>query len=172
MASDPETASVAPSEATTLVDANSRHDPISNILPPATPISQLNDDSIMSVAIPLSHLEAPAPAQDLSSPIVNEKKSLSGIISKLAKPLRSSSSTSSKDDLRIIRMTKKEYLQYWATDGEGNYIGSEPDEEVGKEIWREKIRKGEVKALTPMEARGNGWTLGAMVGAGFSGGGA
>lgn len=41
-----------------------------------------------------------------------------------------------KDDtIRVVKMTRGDYLKYWAKDDHGNYTGTEP-EEKGPELWR------------------------------------
>lgn len=41
----------------------------------------------------------------------------------------------SKEGFRLVRMTRGEYLMYWAKDEEGRYIGTEPVENRA-EFWK------------------------------------
>ncbi|KAF2454374.1 hypothetical protein BDY21DRAFT_353795 [Lineolata rhizophorae] len=51
-----------------------------------------------------------------------------------------------RDRIRMVRMTRGEYLAYWARDARGKYVGTEPRER-GPEIWRERLmREKEARA--------------------------
>ena len=47
-------------------------------------------------------------------------------------------SVSTSDPVKQVKMTRSEYLSYWARDSEGKYVGTEP-EEAGRAIWRRKL---------------------------------
>ncbi|TKA81065.1 hypothetical protein B0A49_00685 [Cryomyces minteri] len=47
--------------------------------------------------------------------------------------------TPEQQGFRTVQMTRADYSKYWARDGEGQYVGTEP-EGSGREWYREKLR--------------------------------
>ncbi|OJD36818.1 uncharacterized protein BKCO1_9000169 [Diplodia corticola] len=84
-----------------------------------------------------SMINVPIPAADLwdgSEPVPQPNERRSSWIAKLGKKL----GTKEKQKIVNVKMTRGEYLKYWAKDEDGNYVGTEPRGE-GKRIWREKL---------------------------------
>lgn len=97
---------------------------VPNLLP-----FRFTDNSIINVPIPAEELE-----DETENPIpATERRS--SWIEKVGKKL----GRKEKQKIVNLKMTRGEYLKYWAKDGDGNYIGTEP-QEMGKRMWREKFR--------------------------------
>ncbi|KAL1643069.1 hypothetical protein SLS58_005038 [Diplodia intermedia] len=90
---------------------------------------RLTDESIINVPIPAEDLEDP---ESESHPPATERRS--SWITKLGRKL----GNKGKQQILNVKMTRGEYLKYWAKDENGNYVGTEAEGE-GKRIWREKL---------------------------------
>lgn len=90
---------------------------------------RFTDDSIINVPIPLEDLEDEPEEQ---APGTERRSSWMGRIGRKM-------AGKEKQKIRNVKMTRGEYLKYWAKDEHGNYVGTEP-EEMGKQIWREKLK--------------------------------
>ncbi|KAI9709621.1 MAG: hypothetical protein M1812_007669 [Candelaria pacifica] len=145
-----ETSSLAPSEATTLVpeenDGMQRFTATGRPMPQYSPSAlasgfhgplggeavqhlpmKFTDESIITVPIPI---DEPSPCPETN--IIKEGKK--SWVSKLGDSIKGKKS---QGKFRMVRMTRGEYLKYWAKDEEGRYIGTEP-EGMGRELWRNK----------------------------------
>ena len=118
---------------------------------------KFTDDSLIKVAIPYKDLPPPGSSSSSTASFVvpsggndprpeqtTRKKSLVGKLGSrfsLSSPSSSSSSSDKSENkkagFRMIEMTRREYLMYWAKDEQGRYIGTEPKGR-GAEIWRER----------------------------------
>ncbi|KAK5015165.1 hypothetical protein LTR60_003001 [Cryomyces antarcticus] len=127
-----ETASVAASEATTLVPGDDQP-----------------DTSLIYVSIPLADL-APAgtdPSTESSPATSNAASSSSALrppkpswLERLAGAVTGKSfATPEQQGFRTVQMTRADFRKYWARDEEGRYVGTEP-EGSGREWYREKLR--------------------------------
>ncbi|KAI9753452.1 MAG: hypothetical protein M1835_000991 [Candelina submexicana] len=144
-----ETASVAPSEATTLVpdqnDGMQRFTATGRPMPNYNPSalasgfygpfggeavqhlpSKFTDDSIIHV---------PIPVDESSTSEIQQKERKQSWVRKIGDGIRGKKTGQGK--FRMVKMTRGEYLKYWAKDEEGRYIGTEP-EGLGRELWRDK----------------------------------
>ncbi|GME53097.1 hypothetical protein GTA08_BOTSDO05428 [Neofusicoccum parvum] len=90
---------------------------------------RFTDDSIINVPIPLEDLED---EPEERAPGTERRSSWMGRIGRKM-------AGKEKQKIRNVKMTRGEYLKYWAKDEHGNYVGTEP-EGMGKEIWREKLK--------------------------------
>ncbi|KAH7054469.1 hypothetical protein B0J12DRAFT_454318 [Macrophomina phaseolina] len=90
---------------------------------------RFTDDSIINVPVPAGYLED----ETESSPSPTERKS--SWIGKIGRKLGGKE----RQKFVNLKMTRGEYLKYWAKDENGNYIGTEP-EGAGRQIWREKLK--------------------------------
>ncbi|KAL0262442.1 hypothetical protein SLS55_001410 [Diplodia seriata] len=90
---------------------------------------RFTDESIINVPIPAEDLEDP---ESESHPPATERRS--SWMAKLGRKL----GNKGKQPILNVKMTRGEYLKYWAKDENGNYVGTEPEGE-GKRIWREKL---------------------------------
>ncbi|KAL8668891.1 MAG: hypothetical protein Q9168_006500 [Polycauliona sp. 1 TL-2023] len=100
---------------------------------------KFTDDSIIAVPIRLSALEDPLAGSDGDSagkgsagPDQQQRRRSSS--SKFIQKLKGGGK---KDDFKMVNMTRREYLMYWAKDEEGRYIGTEPEGE-GRRVLRER----------------------------------
>ncbi|KAL8663692.1 MAG: hypothetical protein Q9202_003638 [Teloschistes flavicans] len=107
--------------------ANMSADPLSQA-PQFLP-QKFTDDSILTIPIPWSalafspsSLSTPDPISPTTTPT---NKSKSSILAKL-KPGKEKRK---KEGFRMVRMTRREYLAYWAKDEQGRYIGTEAEGE-------------------------------------------
>ena len=114
-----------------------------NAAPQHLPV-RFTDDSILTIPIPYKDL---CPQADEPDPQFNNsndngpvhtgnEKRRSSLFEKLT---GGSKEKKEKEAFRMVKMTRREYLMYWAKDEEGNYIGTEPKEKRG-EFW--KAREG------------------------------
>ena len=119
--------------------SNTNYDSTASQAPQFLPV-KFTDDSKIKIAIPYAdlppRLTSPSDDQDQS-----RKKSFVGRLgSKLSLPGKNGDGNgegTNKRGFRMIEMTRREYLMYWAKDEQGRYIGTEPKGK-GAEIWREK----------------------------------
>jgi len=148
-----DTASIAPSQAETLVDGDytERFTATGRPMPAYKPSAWANmsggfvanapqhmphkftDDSIMPVPVMLKAVDG-APQKRTSS-FVNALKGLG----------------TSKDDrpMKVVRMPRREYLRYFARDSNHQYIGTEPEREWTAEELQEKF--GQYQDLPPAD---------------------
>ena len=88
---------------------------------------KFTDDSLLRV--PISYADLPPREDNSEAPAKEKKSSIFGKLSgKKGKP---------KEGFRMVEMTRREYLMYWAKDEKGEYIGTEP-KESRIEIWRQR----------------------------------
>ncbi|KAI9780801.1 MAG: hypothetical protein M1816_002673 [Peltula sp. TS41687] len=82
--------------------------------PPALPW-KFTDSSMISVPIPvLAREDGPT----------EEENATGGLGSKLKQAIKGKKAA---PKMRVVKMTRAEYLKYWARDEQGNYIGTEPE---------------------------------------------
>ncbi|KAL8632592.1 hypothetical protein Q9189_001744 [Teloschistes chrysophthalmus] len=98
---------------------------------------KFTDDSILTIPIPLSALTPPSPTTTNPSspspnPTTNSTKSKSSFLGKLKGTDKSKGN--GKGDFKMVKMTRREYLAYWAKDEEGRYIGTEPEGEGARRL--------------------------------------
>ncbi|KAI9794852.1 MAG: hypothetical protein M1816_002980 [Peltula sp. TS41687] len=80
-----------------------------------------------------SHPVMPLTSED--GPTEKENASTGGLGSKIKQAIKGTKKAAPK--MRVVKMTRGEYLKYWARDEQGNYIGTEP-EGVGEELWKNR----------------------------------
>ncbi|KAL8821035.1 MAG: hypothetical protein Q9223_000874 [Gallowayella weberi] len=83
----------------------------------------LDDDSIITVPIPLFVLYPPFNPVDL----IPTNPSREGRVSWFGRAKKSTA-----QEFKFVEMTRKEYLMYWAKDDRGRYVGTEPEGEGRK----------------------------------------
>ncbi|TKA81626.1 hypothetical protein B0A49_01260 [Cryomyces minteri] len=148
-----ETASIAPSEATTLV--NDRYYPQNvQIIPGSTmlyvrlPVADLqpldpNNTEEESNESRSSSVCSSSSAANLAAPEVTNGGSggkKPGWTRRLSASITGKKySERSKEQVRMVQMTRDEYDTYWARDEDGNYIGTAP-EGSGREWYRRKLQ--------------------------------
>ncbi len=113
-----------------------------NVAPQFLPV-RFTDESILNIPIPYKDL---FPIDELDNkhddsnnhgPVHTGKESRrSSIFGKLKSGLKEKKQ---KEGFRLVKMTRREYLMYWAKDEQGRYIGTEPKEKR-VEFW--KAREG------------------------------
>ncbi|KAI4246130.1 MAG: hypothetical protein L6R40_002082 [Gallowayella cf. fulva] len=84
---------------------------------------KFDDDSIITVPIPLLTLYPPSNPIDLIPKTTSKERRVS---------LFGSSKRAKNQEFKMIQMSRKEYLMYWAKDEKGRYIGTEPEGEGRK----------------------------------------
>ncbi len=102
-----------------------------NTAPQHLPV-RFTDDSILNIPIPYKDL---FPTDELGIKIDDSntngpvhrggERRRSSIFGRLT---RGDKEKKEKGGFRLVKMTRREYLMYWAKDEEGNYIGTEPKE--------------------------------------------
>lgn len=88
---------------------------------------RFTDDSLLRV--PISYADLPLPETDSEAPAKEKKSSIFGKLSGKKGKL--------KERFRMVEMTRREYLMYWAKNEKGEYIGTEPEGSRIK-IWRQR----------------------------------
>ena len=113
-----------------------------NVAPQHLPV-RFTDDSILTIPIPYKDLSPsdelnPQSNQSIDNGPVHtgKEKRRSNLFEKLKGGKKEKKE---KEGFRMVKMTRREYLMYWAKDEEGNYIGTESKEKRG-EFW--KAREG------------------------------
>ena len=86
------------------------------------------DDDIISVPVQVRSTPSTTKEQH------GERCGIAGWKSKLKKHQSGKSSST----VKVLRMTRGEYLKYWARDEQGNYCGTEP-EGVGEGLWKDRM---------------------------------
>ena len=112
----------------------------SNVSPQFLPV-RFTDDSILNIPIPYKdlfptdHLDIKMDDTSCSGPVhVGKARRRSSILEKLK---GSGRAKKDKGGFRLVKMTRREYLMYWAKDEAGNYIGTEPKENR-VEFWKSR----------------------------------
>lgn len=90
---------------------------------------RFTDESVIDVPIPARYLDEPGSE---SKPAPERRRS---VVDKLL-----GKGKGKKEEIIVLKMTRGEYLKYWARDDNLNYIGTEPEEE-GRRSWRERMGK-------------------------------
>ncbi len=113
-----------------------------NVAPQFLPV-RFTDESVLNIPIPYKDL---FPIDELDNkyddsnnhgPVHTGKESRrSSIFGKLKSGRKEKKQ---KEGFRLVKMTRREYLTYWAKDEQGRYIGTEPKEKR-VEFW--KAREG------------------------------
>ena len=114
-----------------------------NAAPQHLPV-RFTDDSILTIPIPYKDLSPLSDESDITNKDGNDngpvhtgkQKRRSSLFGKLK---GGDKEKKDKEGFRLVKMTRREYLMYWAKDEEGNYIGTESKENRG-EFW--KVREG------------------------------
>ncbi|KAK5257254.1 hypothetical protein LTR16_001180 [Cryomyces antarcticus] len=149
-----ETASIAPSEATTLV--NDRYYPQNvQVIPGSTmlyvrlpvadlqPLDPNNTEEESKERRSSSVYSSSSSAANLAAPEVTNGGSggkKPGWTRRLSASITGKKHAErSKDQVRMVQMTRDEYDMYWARDEAGNYIGTAP-EGSGREWYRRKLQ--------------------------------
>lgn len=107
---------------------------LSNVPADFTPMAVQNlpwkftDDDLISVPIPVS-VDSAAAADNAADQV--ESKGWGSRLKQAMKGKRS------PPKMKMVKMTRGEYLKYWARDEQGNYIGTEP-EGMGEKLWKNK----------------------------------
>lgn len=147
--------------------------PVTGSGAPVTPIvawhlpTKFTDDSIISVPV---SVHAPMEENDHhhhrakdvddddddEGPVKHERSnssSSSSMASKLINKLKGGAANTSDGGkggkrealVKILRMSRRDYLKYWARDNDGKYIGTEP-EHLGPQLWQAELAKEPSKA--------------------------
>ncbi|KAL8683603.1 MAG: hypothetical protein Q9224_006668 [Gallowayella concinna] len=95
----------------------------SDVAPRFSASDALHDDSIVTIPIPLLVLYPPSNPVDLIPTTPSKERRVSWF-GRAKKP--------KAQEFRMVEMTRKEYLMYWAKDDEGRYVGTEPEGEGRK----------------------------------------
>lgn len=95
---------------------------------------KFTDDDLISVPIPVPDSSADG---DDTSEHAGSTTSLGSKV-KHAFMYKGKSKGKKSPKFRVVKMTRGEYLKYWARDEHGNYIGTEP-EGLGEELWKNRI---------------------------------
>lgn len=100
---------------------------------------RFTDDSVLSIPIPYKDLWPTAgldgqidESNDIGAVHTGGERRRSSIFGKLK---GSNKDKKGKEGFRLVKMTRREYLMYWAKDEAGKYIGTEPKENR-MEFWK------------------------------------
>ena len=93
--------------------------------------TKFTDESILTIPIPYSGIypASSIPGGNESTP-GKRKGSFLGRFTNGSKKKR--------EGFKMVKMTRREYLMYWAKDEEGRYVGTEP-EGRGREVFGERL---------------------------------
>ena len=96
--------------------------------------------SMITVPIPLSTLLTPAEITRLDTyrSQCDQTFWITRLINRQKKQHQNPSAEQPRERVKDVRMSREEYEAYWARDGEGNYVGTEP-EGRGVEIVRGRL---------------------------------
>ncbi|KAL8798899.1 MAG: hypothetical protein Q9182_006299 [Xanthomendoza sp. 2 TL-2023] len=107
----------------TSTEKSSRPAPNGDAAQRYTASEALNDDSIITIPIPLFVLYPPSNPVDLI-PMTQSRERRVSWFGRAKKP--------KAQEFKMVEMTRKEYLMYWAKDDVGRYVGTEPEGEGRK----------------------------------------
>ncbi|KAL8711137.1 MAG: hypothetical protein Q9225_007174 [Loekoesia sp. 1 TL-2023] len=101
---------------------------------------KFTDGSIITIPIPLADLAEPSSPATTSSPSSSEpitERRRPSLFGKLAGKSSGEKQKEKKGGFKMVKMTRRKYLMYWAKDEEGRYFGTEPEGE-GRRRLRER----------------------------------
>lgn len=121
--------------------------PLGSSSTPNTLPWRFRDTDFISIPIPTSALQDPSASPITTGPPPSQRRKLSSSVLSI---LTGRSSKEKHAEFTMVRMTRGEYLKYWAKDEEGRYVGTEPEGE-----GRERLRMGlaETESESEIERR-------------------
>lgn len=105
--------------------------------------NRFTDDSILTIAIPIADFAEDAAAPGTASTAAqapaqaeNKTKKGSWFSRKMSASGKSGGGTTSKKgEIRMVRMTRREYLAYWAKGEDGRYLPDVVEPDGGRRAW-------------------------------------
>lgn len=105
---------------------------------------KFTDESLLMIPVPMSALKDPSSAPNGDDDAVGEQPKQERQQQQQQQQRRSSNFMNKlkggekkgrkKEEFKMVKMTRGEYLMYWAKDEEGRYMGTEPEGEGARRL--------------------------------------
>jgi hypothetical protein len=139
-----------------------------NTLPPG-----YTDNSLVHIPIKTDeYLHAAMPAAAESSGEIKREKSGKGVWDRISKRVSGDHESGKKDDggLKVVAMSRGDYLKYWAKGEDGNFKAGVVEPEEGRAEWLtralERQEREGLRKVVPRRTQGTEGSAGAFAAAG------